>query len=459
MNRFFVDYGPDMNEFVGFMKEPDEKEKKNLPCEQAGDDEQESQEGFDLAQRVNTKLGGRNPVEKPDQEKPRPITTAPRPQTVEELRSETDDEYAKKIPNTLGEKKKIWSKMRANRTRAASDELPPDDVSELEYVKLEKQIKDEDRFHWRVGQVAIDDEQTRMDYYALHLLALNLNRARWKVLDVQQEKGKSATGVNMRAVFWKESCHGIIDKGSMPRGQFVDGHPVLRPFASVVKRHTLTKAFLRGFVDARLRVMPQPASVKQAVEHYDKAYGYFFNTQLELLGIRNDVAEHLMTHVGRALGLTQHCVLLWREYALKGATMLPADVCADNHINLALLKNVRMAKIDRCVRRALLEVLYKAKLEMDHVRNLAPHAPSAMWPLLMECLMPNYYIRFLERNDCDVGRWFSDQQYQSPGFQWFFYKQMFHWMHTKELETLVREEAPIPYLPQLPKMPEYGVFR
>ncbi|WP_163464600.1 hypothetical protein [Escherichia coli] len=44
----------------------------------------------------------------------------------------------------------------------------------------------------------------------------------------------------------------------------------------------MTKAFVRGFSEARLRVIQQPGNVKQLFDHFDRYYGYFFNSLLEL---------------------------------------------------------------------------------------------------------------------------------------------------------------------------------
>lgn len=52
----------------------------------------------------------------------------------------------------------------------------------------------------------------------------------------------------------------------------------------------MTKAFIRGFTDARLRVLQQPGNVKQLFEYYDKFYGYFFNSLLQVVGIKDEGA-------------------------------------------------------------------------------------------------------------------------------------------------------------------------
>eukprot|EP00743_Colponemidia_sp_Colp-15_P022217 GILK01030022.1.p1 GENE.GILK01030022.1~~GILK01030022.1.p1 ORF type:complete len:107 (-),score=5.73 GILK01030022.1:15-314(-) len=99
----------------------------------------------------------------------------------------------------------------------------------------------------------------------------------------------------------------------MPSGQFVDSHPVLRQFSHATHRHKLTKTFLRGMVDAKLKVVHQPGNMKQLFEIFDKSYGYFYNSLLEMMGIKDDAAEHVMLHIGRAVGLTQHSVMFWKK--------------------------------------------------------------------------------------------------------------------------------------------------
>ena len=77
----------------------------------------------------------------------------------------------------------------------------------------------------------------------------------------------------------------------MVQDQFSDQHPVLRIFGDAVGRHPrMTKAFIRGFTDARLRVLQQPGNVKQLFDYYDKFYGYFFNSLLQVVGIKDEGA-------------------------------------------------------------------------------------------------------------------------------------------------------------------------
>lgn len=418
-------------EMVGFMKKDAESTSGKLPCEVAGDAPPAAQAKKNLMRGKPSTVGSNS--------------SSP----AAESNSEEAAEYRKNIKHDVPPTE-VWKKMSESR-RKLVEELEnerPNETTELEYLKLERDIKEEDRFHWRIGQLAFEDETRRNDYYAMHNVGLKLNKARWQLLEAATQKGQKMTGQQMRCVFWKESCFSIIDKGKMTQGQFVDGHPTLRPFADAVHRRKMTKAYLRGFVEARLKVLQQPANVKQLFDHFDRMYGYFYNALLELLEVRkNDVAEHLMSHLGRANGLIQHAVLLWREYSRLNTTLIPADICADNHVNLALLKNLRLATMDRCVRRCLLELTFHARNELDHVRALAPMCPTRAWPLMAEALLPNYYVNFLDRNEYDVTRWFVETMPTSPGFQWFMYKQFWHWHRTQDLTVFARDVAPVPFLP------------
>ena len=421
--------GEGATEILGFMK-PTPKDASGktasagLPC-----DNIKAPEEFTSAQESMT-----------PGEFPSGVSASGKPVDVQQLRAHFD------VPDI--DKKEMWKKIRrANTDKAKEDIATADVVHELEWARMEKEIKEEDRWHWRIGQLCIDDEQLRRDYLTIHYLMLKLNRARWSAIDVQSQKQMGKTGANLRLTFWKESCLEVVEKRDMPRGQFVDSHPVLRPFADVVRRHKPTKMFLRGCIDQRVKIIPQPANIQQLFDYYDRFYGYCFVTLLEILGVRqNDIAEHLAMHMGRAHGLVQHGILLWREYARKGMTLLPADICADNHVNLALLKNIPLAERDRCVRKVLFTVAGHAKAEMDHVRALVAGCPNAAWPVLLESFFSNYYLRFLEAHDFNVGAWFSDQMQYSPGFYWYGTKKMFHWSRKQDLALLVSEEAPNPLL-------------
>lgn len=130
--------------------------------------------------------------------------------------------------------------------------------------------------------------------------------------------------------------------------------------------------------------------MQRLFDHVDKFYGYFFNSLLEVSNVKDDTAEHVILHIGRATGLANHCVMFWRKYARIGSTVLPADLCAENHVNLALLKNILRASRDRAVRRLLFDVMCIAKDKVLHARKLAKDVPPTAWPIVMVCLYPNY---------------------------------------------------------------------
>ena len=248
-------------------------------------------------------------------------------------------------------------------------------------------------------------------------------------------------GANMRTVFWKEAAFEIIQTGKMAQGKFAEGHPVLRPFAGILGRNELTKTFMRGFVEARLKQTNQPGNMKQLLDLFDKSYGWFFTTQLELLGVRDEHAEHVVTHIGRAVGLT-NAVLLWRKHAELGVTLLPADKCADNHVNLGLLQHLRISEKDQGVRNTLYDVMCQVKAEMNHVRDLMPLYPPEGWPILLEALAPNYYCDFLQRHNFDVTKYWTDDHIYGPGFFWYRYKKLKRWERSHQCGELVAEEAP-----------------
>lgn len=348
------------------------------------------------------------------------------------------------------DKKKLWKSLKDKQTEFLSEEVNQIPVvNELEWMRIEKELKNEDRFHWRIGQIGLDDEQLRNDYYALHFLSLKLNKTRWYMMDIANKKGQNTTAIGMRGLFWKESCTAIIEAGCMTRGQFVDSHPVLRPFGEAMQRRRFTKAFARGFVEARLRVMDQPANMQQLFDHFDRFHGHFLCMQLELLGVKSEVAEHIMIHLGRAIGITQHCVMLWRDYARLGRTLLPADICAQNHVNLSLLRNIRLATTDTCVRRVLLEVMNQVRAEMLHVKQLVPLYPTAAWPLLIEAVYPAFYLSFLERHEFDITKRFADQNHFTYGFYWHMQKAMLRWTRTKDLSVFVESDMPAVYSPNM----------
>lgn len=444
-----VDNNPSYQQFEGIMKkgEEDRKSGDTLPCDSTNSPEDaaaaKAAEIMSAASAAPPKGAARSAASS--------ASSAAAGSSGATLAGAANDAHtaAAGAPNWQ-DKKKLWKSLKEKQTDFLSEDVNQIPVvNELEWMRIEKELKAEDRFHWRIGQIGIDDEQLRNDYYALHMLSLKLNKTRWYMMDIANKKGQNTTAIGMRGLFWKESCTAIIEAGSMTRGQFVDSHPVLRPFGEAMQRRRFTKAFARGFVEARLRVLDQPANMQQLFDHFDRFHGHFLCMQLELLGVKSEVAEHIMIHLGRAIGITQHCVMLWRDYARLGRTLLPADMCAQNHVNLSLLRNIRLATTDTCVRRVLLEVMNQVRAEMLHVKQLVPLYPTAAWPLLIEAVYPAFYLSFLERHEFDITKRFADQNHFTYGFYWHMQKAMLRWTRTKDLSVFVESDMPAIYSPNM----------
>ncbi|EAN93187.1 putative phytoene synthase [Trypanosoma cruzi] len=365
----------------------------------------------------------------------------------EELRAREAEDYYRSVPRNALSKEEMWKRITAASADKAERFSSALQASEVDYLKMEEDLKENDLFHYRMGELAYPDADIRRNYYAMWQLATSLNKARWTMLDVISQRGVKTTGAGMKLLFWKESVNQIVEKRQMAAGQFTDSHPVLRPFAAVVEQNPhLTKAFIRGFTDARLRVLQQPGNMKQLFDHFDRYYGYFFNSLLEVTHVKDSTAEHMLQHIGRAIGLTQHCVMLWKKYANIGFTMLPADLCADNHVNIALLKNISLASRDRAVRKLLYDVMCITKMEMLHAKQLAPSCSPTAWPVVMECVYANYYLGFLQRRDFNVSAMFADHNIENAGFAWYRVKKRWEWERHRSIERLVAEEAPLPFI-------------
>nr|CCC95567.1 unnamed protein product [Trypanosoma congolense IL3000] len=368
----------------------------------------------------------------------------------DQLGTEEAEDYYRAVPRNTLSKEEMWKRITAATTDKAERVSSVLAASEEDYLKMEEELQEHDLFHFRMGELAFPEKSMRRNYYSLWLLAMSLNKARWTMLDVHSQRGVKTTGAGMKLLFWKESVNQIMEKMSMPAGQFTDSHPVLRPFAAAVEQNPqMTKAFVRGFTEARLRVMQQPGNVKQLFDHFDRFYGYFFNSLLEIAHVKDENAEHMMQHIGRAIGITQHCVMFWKKYARIGFTMLPSDLCADNHVNLALLRNISLASRDRAVRRLLYDVMCIAKTEMLHAQQLAPHCSPTAWPIVMECTYANYYLGFLQRRDFNVSAMFADHNIENAGFVWYRVKKRWEWNRCQSIERLVAEEAPLPIIGML----------
>ncbi|RNE99246.1 putative phytoene synthase [Trypanosoma rangeli] len=283
------------------------------------------------------------------------------------------EDYYRSVPRNALSKEEMRRRIASVSADKADRVTSALQASEADYLKMEEDMKESDLFHYRMGEIAYPAAGTQRSYYAMWQLAMPLNNARWTMLDVLSQHSVKTTGAGMKLLFWKESVNQIMGRRQIAVGQFTDSHPVLRPFAAVVEQSPqITRAFVRGFTDAQLRVLQQPGNVKQLFDHFDRYYGYFVNALLEVTHVKDEGAADVLQHMLRAIGLTQHCVMFWKKYANIGLMMLPTDLCADNHVNIALLKNILLAARDRAVWRLLYDVMCIAKTEMLHTQHLAP---------------------------------------------------------------------------------------
>jgi len=372
----------------------------------------------------------------------------------EEAKSYYDRVLANQQPKV--DSKEMWSKIhgRSNIAAPPNEEMPPGgfplEASEVDYARMDQELKDKDKRRYDFACYAFPDNVMRRNYLAMWQLSMSLHKCRWQAMELHKNKsegGMGSAGVTLKASFWRDSCFSIIEKQQMVRGQFVDTHPVLRPFAQVVANNPqLTRTFLRGFIDAKLKVFFQPSSLKNLIEYYDKFYGYFYYSQLEMLGVKNDHAEHMAMHIGRAVGITLHSVMLWKRYAELDFTMLPADLCAEYMVNLALLKKPNLAGRDPRVRMLLEHMLSVAKAEMVRAEKISHLCPIEAWPIIFECTYPNYHFGYLQGNRYNVSARFADNNIENAGYVWYVLKKQWQWGYYQSIPRLVAEKAPLPYL-------------
>eukprot|EP00796_Vickermania_ingenoplastis_P008191 gene8191-5717_t len=392
-------------------------------------------------------------------------------------RSREAEDYYSSLPKNAMSKEEMWSRIQAanaDKNERLGLRKPTEsgggargplegsqagalDPHEVDFAKMEEELKAHDPWHYQLGTYAfkagaeeselVVAKQRCYDYFTLWTLAMALNKARWNMLEVNAQRGVKTTGAGMKILFWKEAVRGILQSGDTSGASFTESHPVLRPFASVVRRHPkLTKSFVRGFTDARLRTLQQPANTQQLFDHFDKFYGYFYNSLLEVTELQDEAAEHALLHIGRANGITNHCVMFWKKYAALGVTLLPADLCADHCVHLGLLKRISLASRDRAVRRLLCDVMGVAKTEMLHAEKLAKDIHPKTWPILMECFYPNYYLNFLQKRDFNVSAMFADYNIENMGFTWFRIKKRLEWQREQSIEKLLSDAAPVPII-------------
>ncbi|EGD76258.1 hypothetical protein PTSG_00961 [Salpingoeca rosetta] len=215
-----------------------------------------------------------------------------------------------------------------------------------------------------------------------------------RVRDEAREPG----AVKMRFLFWNDVVNGLKGQTTNPTSALV-AHPVAKALDITATQHNLTVSFLKQLVRAReAHSDDSPFQTMKDAENYaEHTCSSLYYLTLECMGIRDQHADHVASHIGRAEGL----VTLLRglpHMASQGKLRLPLDVCAKHGV---VQQDVLRGNITPAVQDAVHAIASEAVLHLNTARSMMDQIPQHARTCFLPSVCLNLYLNQLLAVDFD----------------------------------------------------------
>lgn len=203
------------------------------------------------------------------------------------------------------------------------------------------------------------------------------------------ENAKEPTLGLMRLQWWSSAVDDIYKKDIVP------AQPVAVALKQVVVESGLNKRWLDRIIDARYKDAERTAPPKTlaSLEDYaENTTSSMLYLQLEAAGIKNTKADHVASHVGKAIGL----VNLLRGtpfHARRRSTMLPTDLMMKHGV---ATESVFRGEASEQLCDVALAFASTAKANLDKGRRLFEGVPRVARGLLLPAIPAGDYLDALE---------------------------------------------------------------
>jgi len=229
-------------------------------------------------------------------------------------------------------------------------------------------------------------------------------------------RGNEQAG-RLRLQWWRSAIDAIYaaDNGRIPK------HPVIQLLQESIQEHNLTRRWLDRVIDARESdiINTEPPSSMAAVEKYaEHTMGSILYLCLESIGIRDDTADHVASHVGKTIGIS---TLLFAvpHLSASGYVSLPVSEMAQNGLtadqvlsyasaraarnqNFPQEKLDRLGEIEEALTGTVFTVACAAHDHLHHARELMPSLPKPAVQVFLPVTAAAQYLDELEKNQFHV---------------------------------------------------------
>ncbi|XP_067006812.1 NADH dehydrogenase (ubiquinone) complex I, assembly factor 6 isoform X1 [Anabrus simplex] len=222
---------------------------------------------------------------------------------------------------------------------------------------------------------------------AFAIRAFNIEVAR-----VQDSVSEVTIG-QMRMKFWEDTLEKIY-QNDVPK------HPVAMELYRAVKRHKLSKRYLKRLISVRANhLITSTYPNIEAMESYaENSVSSVLYLMLECSGLQNVHADHAASHLGKAQGIT-NLIRSIPHNAQHRVIPLPQDVLVKHSVSQEMV--VRGSR-EKPLRDVIFDVACRARQHLDKARSLSSDVPKSAHVIFLPAITIDSYLEKLQQSDFDV---------------------------------------------------------
>jgi NADH dehydrogenase [ubiquinone] 1 alpha subcomplex assembly factor 6 len=159
-----------------------------------------------------------------------------------------------------------------------------------------------------------------------------------------------------------------------------------------LKSHTFHFRSILKWKELELK-WKQPQDMKALENYSEGVYSSILYLLLQVLGIKDVKADHVASHIGKALGITT----LLRStvfVAQDQYTFLPAVTCAKYGVTEEMIYEMKEIKE---IQDVVYEIADYAKAHLDHAKKL--EYPKEAYPVFLIAVLTDNFLAKLEKNN------------------------------------------------------------
>ncbi|KAL1458744.1 hypothetical protein WDU94_008863 [Cyamophila willieti] len=193
---------------------------------------------------------------------------------------------------------------------------------------------------------------------------------------------------NARLQFWENAVDKLYTDS-------VPAHPVVQALNKVEK---LSKRNLKRLVTARINLMKNKRflNLEELETHSENVVSCLFYLQLQVAGISDLQADHTLSHIGKAQGITN---ILRSVPYIPRTSPLPLDILATHKVSQEMLIRQDTSK---ATQDAVFQIASAAKIHLDKARSLKAKLPPPALPFLLPSIAVTSYLERLQRAEFNL---------------------------------------------------------